>query len=154
MGALVSFLGGSAFRMVWGEISAWYTAKQEHQHELDRMEIQEKIDAAQHARNMIAIKTQAELGVKTIQVQAEADSDRADATAFAQAVGDVGKQTGIKLIDIWNGIIRPWLATMATIMVIVQFAQHGFIMDEWDKELVGAILGIYVADRSLAHRGK
>jgi len=32
--------------------------------------------------------------------------------------------------------------------------KNGFILSEWDKELVSAILGIYVADRSLGKRGK
>lgn len=154
MSALISFFGGSVFRMVWGELSHWWTAKQEHSQEIERMRLQGELDAAAHGRNMEAIKVQAELGIKTIQVQAEADLSRLDAGAWAQAVSDVGKQTGIKLLDIWNGAIRPWLATLSTIMVMIQFAQHGFVLTEWDQQLVGAILGIYVADRSLKHRGK
>ena len=34
--ALVSFLGGSVFRMLWGEISAWLTKAQDHKHEIER----------------------------------------------------------------------------------------------------------------------
>lgn len=154
MSALISFLGGSVFRMIWGEASAYFTKKQDHQHEVERMKIQGELDAAQHARNLESIKVQADLQVKVIEVQSKSDLDKIDVSAWATAVTDVGKQTGIKLIDIWNGIIRPWLATMATIMVLIQFVQHGFVMTDWDKELVGAILGIYVADRSLKNRGK
>lgn len=154
MSALISFLGGSVFRMIWGEVSAYLTKKQDHEHEIERMKLQGEADAAQHARNLEAIQVQAGLGVKTIQVQADADLGRIEAGAWAQAVSDVGKQTGIKLIDMWNGAIRPWLATMATVMIMFQFYQHGFVMSEWDKELIAAILGIYVADRSLKHRGK
>lgn len=154
MSALLSFLGGSAFRMIWGEVSAYFTRRQEHAHEIERMAIQEKADAAQHARNLEAIRVQAEMGIKTIQVQSEANLSQIDASAWAQAVTDVGRQTGVKIIDTWNGAIRPYLATMATVMVMVQFIQHGFVMTDWDKELVAAILGIYVADRSLAKRGK
>lgn len=153
-GMLVSFFGGSAFRMIWGEVSAYLTKKQDHAQEIERMQVQGQLDAAQHARNLEAIKVQADLGVKTIQVQSDADLARIDAGAWAQAVADVGKQTGIKFVDIWNGLIRPWLATMATLMVCFQFVQHGFVLNDWDRELVGAILGIYVADRSLSHRGK
>jgi len=154
MSALISFLGGSVFRMVWGEVSAYMTKKQDHEHEIERMKLQGEEDAAQHARNLESITVQAGLGVKTIQVQSDAITSQLETGAWAQAVTDVGKQTGIKLIDIWNGAIRPWLATVATVMVIVQFVQHGFVMTDWDRELVGAILGIYVADRSLKHRGK
>ena len=154
MGALISFLGGSAFRMVWGEMSAYFTRKQEHALEIERMKVQGDLEAAQHARNMEAIRVQAELGVKTIQVQAEADASRIDIGAWAQAVADVGKQTGIKFIDVWNGAIRPWLATMASAVVLFEIARNGFVLTDWDRELVGAILGIYVADRQLSKRGK
>lgn len=154
MSALLSFLGGSAFRMIWGEVSAYFTRKQEHAQELERLAAQERADAAAHARNLESIRVQAEMGIKTIQVQAEANLSQIDASAWAQAVSDVGKKTGIKIIDVWNGAIRPYLATMATVMVMVQFVQHGFVMTDWDKELVGAILGIFVADRNLAKRGK
>lgn len=154
MSALISFLGGSVFRIVWGEVSHWITQAQDQKHEIERMKIQGELEAAQHLRNLEAIRVQAELGVKTIQVQSEAHISEIETSAWAQAVTDVGKTTGIKFLDIWNGAIRPWLATMATVMMLIQFAQHGFIMADWDYELVGAILGIYVADRSLTHRGK
>ncbi len=154
MSALITFLGGSLFRMLWGEISHWVTADQDHKQEIERMKLQGELDAAQHERNLSAIKIQADLGVKTIQVQADADLSRIEVSAWAQAVGDVGKQTGIKLVDIWNGFIRPLLATMALVMVVANIVNHGFNLSDWDRELFGAILGIYVADRSLAHRGK
>lgn len=154
MSALISFLGGSVFRMIFGELSAYFTRKQDHQYEIERMKLQNDADAAQHSRNMEAIRVQAELGIKTIQVQADADLARIDASAWAQAVTDVGKKTGIAFLDIWNGAVRPWLATMASILVVVQVAQHSWILTEWDMELVGAILGVYVADRQLSKRGK
>lgn len=154
MSALISFLGGSIFRMIWGEVSHWFTAKQEHTQEIERIKLQAEYDAAQHARNLEAIRVQADLGVKTIQVQPEAAVAQSDAGAWAQAVADVGKQTGIKIIDIWNASIRPWLATLASTMVMVEIVRNGFVLTDWDRELFGAILGIYVADRSLKNRGK
>ena len=57
-------------------------------------------------------------------------------------------------LDIWNGSIRPALASMAMAIVVFEVLQNGFVLSDWDRELVGAILGIYVADRSLARRGK
>lgn len=152
--ALISFLGGSVFRMIWGEVSHWLTATQEHAHEIERMRLQGDLDAAAHARNLEAIKVQADLGVKTIQVQAQADLDRIEAGAWDRLVDSTTKLTGISFIDVWNGVIRPLLATLAIFVVVAEIAQHGFVLSDWDRELVGAILGIYVADRSLAHRGK
>jgi hypothetical protein len=152
--AIISFLGGSAFRMIWGEISSYFTAKQDHKFEVERMQLQGQLDAATHARNLEAIKLQADLGVKTIQVQAEADADKIGVAAWAQAVADVGKTTGIRFLDIWNGSVRPFLATVAIAVVLFEVVKNGFALSDWDRELVGAILGVYVADRSLAKRGK
>ena len=152
--ALFSFLGGSVFRMVWGEISAYMTAKQEHQQELDRMKLQGELDAQVHTQQMEALKTQAELGIKTIEATAQAAVDETDEKAFADAVSAVGKTTGIYWLDVYNGVIRPTLATIAISMIVFNIVQKGFAIDDWDKELFGAILGIYVADRSLTNRGK
>lgn len=154
MGSILAFLGGNAFRLIFGEIIAHLNRKQEHALELERMRLQGELDAKQHERNMTAIRLQADLGVKTIQVQRDADLDRIDAGAWAQAVADVGRQTGIKFLDLWNGSIRPGLATMATVMVVIEILALGFALTDWHRELFGAILGIYVADRSLARRGK
>ena len=39
-------------------------------------------------------------------------------------------------------------------MVVFEVVKNGFILTEWDRELVGGILGIYIADRHLSKRGK
>lgn len=152
--ALISFLGGNAFRLIFGEIAAYFSKKQEAALELARLEAQEKIDAAQHARNLEAIQLHAALGEKEIRVKAEVAIEQTEVDAWAQAVADVGKKTGIVFLDIWNGSIRPALATLAAAIVVFQFVQAGFVLDDWTRELVGAILGIYVADRHLSKRGK
>jgi len=152
--ALFSFLGGTAFRMIWGEISSWLTARQEHAHELARITLQEKVDAAAHLRNLESIRLQSELGVKTIQVQAEADLAKIKNAAWAGLVNSTTKVTGIRFLDIWNGAIRPWLATVAMAFILFEIMKNGWVLSDWDRELFGAILGIYVADRSLSKRGK
>jgi len=152
--ALVSFLGGSAFRMIWGELSSFVTRRQEHAQEIDRLRLQGELDAAQHARNQEAIKTQAALGIKVIEVQRDADIDRIEAGAWERAVDSVGRLTGIKFIDLWNQSIRPLLATLAIAVVVFEIVANGFVLSDWDRELVAAILGLYVADRSLQKRGK
>ena len=152
--ALFSFLGGSAFRMIFGEVSAWMTKKQDHAQEVERMRMQADLDAAQHARNLESIRVQADLGVKTIQVQAQAALNQVEADSWGQLVAGTARQTGIPFIDIWNGIIRPLLATLAILVVVGQIASNGFVLTEWDRDLVAAILGIYLADRQLSKRGK
>lgn len=152
--ALFSFLGGSAFRMIWGEVSHYFKAKQDHEFELERIRLDGAMAAAAHDRNMAALKLQSDLGIKVIEAQRDAAVMQAETDAWLAAVKDVGKQTGIKFLDIWNGAVRPLLATLAIIVVVGEVIASGFVLSEWTRELVGAILGLYVADRSLTKRGK
>ena len=152
--ALFSFLGGSAFRMVWGEVASFFQKKQDHEFELERVRLQGAMEAAQHERNLAALKLQSDLGIKVIEAQRDAAVVQVETDAWLAAVKDVGKQTGIKFLDIWNGSVRPLLATLAILVVVGDVIATGFILSEWHKELVAAILGLYVADRSLTKRGK
>lgn len=152
--ALFSFLGGSIFRMIWGEVSTWVTARQDHSQELDRMRLQGDLEAAQHARNLESIKVQAELGVKTIQVQAEADIGRLELEGWGGAVKEAMKPTGIYLVDLWNGIIRPLAASIALLLWVLALNTQGWKMTAWDTELVGVVLGFFFASRELLKRGK
>jgi hypothetical protein len=152
--ALISFFGGSVFRMIWGEVSSWATAKQNHDHEIERLQLQFEFEGQQHARNLESIKLQNELGVKVIQVQRDSDMDRLEGEAWTGLVDSTTKLSGITFLDVWNGAIRPLLATLAISVVIAEIVRNGFTLSDWDRELVGAILGIYVADCSLLKRGK
>lgn len=154
MGAIFSFLGGSAFRLIFGEVAAYFTKKQDHTYEIARMQFQATEDAAEHARQLESVRLQAELGVKVIEAQSKADTDKIDAGAWADAVNAVGRSTGIKFLDAWNGSIRPFLATMATGMLIFQFGTDNFTLNLWMTDVVCSIIGIYLADRQLAKRGK
>lgn len=154
MMAILSFLGGNAFRLIFGEVAAYFSKKQEAALELERLKLQGDLDAAQHTRNLEAIRVQSELGVKVIEAQREAAVDQIESSAWAQAVADVGKPTGIRFLDLWNGSIRPALASIAMAVVLFEIVKNGFALSDWDRELVGAILGIYVADRHLAKQGK
>ena len=151
---LLSFLGGNAFRMLWGEVSAMLTKRQDHAHELERLQVQAQHDAAQHARNLESIRVQAELGVQTIRVQAEGDISRAEADAWREAVASVGRQTGIGFVDAWNGSIRPLVASVCVALWVLHVWRAGWILDEQGWSILGAALGIYLADRTLTKRGK
>lgn len=152
--ALISFLGGSAFRMIWGEVSAYFSKKQEHAQELDRMRLESDLERERHARDCERLRLQSELGVKEVVVQRDADLSRIEGDAWRELVSSTAKLTGIKFLDIWNGVIRPLLATLAIAVVVAEIAKNGFALSDWDRELVAAILGIYLADRSLTKRGK
>ncbi|MBI5270715.1 MAG: hypothetical protein HY856_13670 [Burkholderiales bacterium] len=151
--AIVAFLGGNFARMVWGELSAWWTKRQDHAQELARLEAQGRLEAQMHKQRMEMATFEAERGVQMIEVQSGADLAKIDAQAFLQAVGDVAKPTGVRWVDAWNGVIRPGLATWSVIMLTADYA--GWLkVDDDGKVLIGAILGIYVASRDLFKRAK
>ena len=77
-----------------------------------------------------------------------------EADAWLQAVRDVGQKTGIVFLDVWNGSIRPLLATIAIVVIVAEVARSGFVLSEWHQSIVSGILGIYIADRTLTRRGK
>lgn len=154
LSGLLSFLGGSAFRMIWGECSAWLTARQEHAHELARIELQGRLDAETHARNMEALRVQSELGIKVVEAQSRADLSRIEGDAWGDIVRATARPTGIKIIDAWNGSVRPLLATLSIFIVVAEVVAAHFVLSDWTQSLVASILGLYVADRSLSKRGK
>lgn len=153
-GALFSFLGGSVFRMIWGEVANFVNKRQDHQYEIERLRLQSDLDAAQHARELEALKQQAELGIKTVEAKSEAAVAQAEADAFTEAMKDAFKATGIVWVDVWNGVIRPAGASIALALWVGKLASQGWKMDGWDMELAGAVLGFFYADRSLGKRGK
>ena len=154
LSALISFLGGSVFRMIWGEISSFLNARQEHTFELERMKLQNELEDRAHQRTQESIRLQAELGVKTIEAQAQSNVLSSEAEAFANAMKDAFKPTGIYWVDTWNGIIRPAAATIALAMWVAKLAHQGFAMQEYDLEITGVVLGFFFADRSLGKRGR
>lgn len=154
LATLLSFFGGTAFRMIWGEVSSWLTKRQDHAQELERMRLQAEMDAAQHARNLEAIRVQAELGVQTIRVQGEANVAKAEAEAFAAVAASIGKPSGIWIVDLWNGIIRPLVASVCVVLWVMHVHRAGWLLDEQGWSILGAALGLYLADRALVKRGK
>ena len=152
--ALFSFLGGSVFRMVWGEVSAWYNRKQEHKHEIERLRLQTEIHDRNHQRNLEALRLQNDLGIKTIEARAEADVATTEAAAFARVMESAFKPTGYAFVDVWNGVIRPSAASIALGLWVLKLNAQNWTMAEWDITLAGTVLGFFFADRSLGKRGK
>lgn len=151
--ALFSFLGGSAFRMIWGEVSHWWTERQQHQQELDRMRLQSDLDAAQHSRQMESMRMQADMGVKVIEAQSSAVIGGLEAEGWLEAVKATGRSVGIAWVDAWNASIRPGVATWSVLMLTCD-ASKWIVLTEFTTSVCSAALGIYLADRNLAKRGK
>lgn len=151
--SVLSFLGGSAFRMLWGEISAWLTKQQDHKHEIERMRLQAEMDAAQHARNLEAQRVQADLGVKVIEAQALASVGQIEAEGWLSVVQSTGKAIGVAWVDAWNAAIRPGGATWAIAMLTLDAFAVATVNPN-TAEVCFAFLGLFVADRTLGKRGK
>jgi len=152
--ALFSFLGGSVFRMVWGEVSSYLNKRQDHAHEVEMLKVQKELDDARQVRELEQMRLANELGLKTIEVKKDAAIAAGELDAFAKAIEAAARPTGIKWVDAWNGSIRPSYATVALILWLVKVAAQGFKMDAFDAELLAVVAGFYFADRSLGKRGK
>lgn len=151
--AILSFLGGSAFRMIWGEVSAFVTKRQDHQYELERMRMQADLEAERHLRQLESIRLQSELEIKVVQVKSEAAVDELETSAWLEAVKSTAKSVGVAWVDAWNAVIRPGLATWAIAMLTLN--EFGaFVITEGTASVCYAALGIYLADRALGKRGK
>ena len=151
-GALFSFLGGSVFRMIWGELSEAWNKHQDHKHELESMRLQMELEAQKANQDLERMRVASELGIKELEVKTNAEIEGKDADAFIAAMRTVNTKTGNVWIDGWNASIRPAAATTAILLWWLSLAQNGFILQEWDWELVGVILGFYFAHRVFASR--
>ncbi len=152
--ALFSFLGGSVFRMIWGEVASWVQKKQEHAQEIERMQAEAGLEAARHERDMSRIRLQSDLGIKEVTIAGDLAIQKTEADAFVQAIRAASVPTGVKWVDGWNGAIRPVTASIALLLWAWNFAGNGFVMTDWDRDLMGVAIGFYFADRSLSRRAK
>lgn len=152
--ALFSFLGGSVFRMIWGELSSFIEKKQEHNQQIEMMRLQGDLDDKEHVRNMEALRVQADLQIKEIQVKSVADLANIDAQGFYDAVKAAEQPSGIAWVDAWNKLIRPLTATLCLAMLGLAFYQGGFVVTSFFMDLISSVLGFFFADRTLGKRGK
>ena len=157
-GPVASFFAGGAFRMVWGELSSWWTKKQDHAQEMDRMRLQGELDAAQHSRNLEAQRVQSELGIKVIEAQTVGAVSQREAEGWLEAVKSTAVKVGIAWIDGWNAVMRPAIATWGLGMLSLQelaplFGAAVKLSDITVNVSCGAI-GIFIASRDLQKRGK
>lgn len=153
--AILSFLGGSVFRMVWGEVSSYFTRKQEHAQEVERMRLQGDLDQAAHTRQLEAVRLQAEMQVQVVRVQGEAAVDAIEAEGWLEAVKATGQKVGVLWVDAWNAVVRPGLATWGVFMLTAnEFGWLAQPLSDGTEAVIFAAIGIFVADRSLGKRGK
>ena len=154
MSALLSFLGGSAFRAIWGEASTAWNKHQDHKHEVEMRRLDAELESVRHKRELELQESMARLGIQTIEAKADADIGVIEADAWRGRVKDVERKTGVKALDVWRMSIQPALASIAILLWVSSMSANGFKMTDWDREIVGAVLGMYLANRHLTSRGK
>lgn len=152
-GSLFSFLGGTVFRLVFGEIMAFLNKRIDHAHELAMLDKQQALEERRAVLQQAAAEQQTKLGIEMIAAQREAAADLLDGETFLMGVKATMIQTGIRWIDGWNALIRPGAATWAIVMLTLEAAALLTLSDDC-REVVSAALGLFLADRSLARRGK
>jgi len=150
--ALFSFLGGSVFRMIWGELSEAWNKHQDHKHELESLKMQSELEAQRAVQELERLRVASELGIKELEVKTNAEIESKDADAFIAAMQTINVKTGNWFIDAWNGSIRPAAATTALLLWWFCLVTQEFMLSEWDRELVGVILGFYFAHRVFMSR--
>lgn len=148
MGGLLSFLGGTAFRWLFGEIFGFIKAKQEHAQELERMRLSLDQEAQRHKWQQEAIAAQAAAGVKVIEAQTEASARAMSDQMLLTTMQTMGTPSGIKWIDGFNALIRPELAQVSIILLVGNaiWPQH-VILTGLVGEVVCAALGLFLGGR-------
>lgn len=149
MSGLLSFLGGTAFRWLFGELIGFFKARQEHQQEIERMRLSLEQDAQRHQWQQEAIAAHAAAGVKVIEAQAQAAAGAAADAAFLAAVQGVGQASmRADWIGAWNAAIRPALATVGILLLVGQsLAPAHVVLSALVLELICAVLGVFVGER-------
>lgn len=155
---LMSFLGGSAFRLIFGGVMDWMNKRQDHQHEMDLQRLQSELEAGRHARDLERLRLQSDLNVAEVHVMADAAEQKVMADAFLEAVKGTSVKTGVLWVDAWNACIRPAGASFSMVLWIASVVAAYFaadaamiaawgILTEFDKTLIAAFLGVFVGDR-------
>jgi hypothetical protein len=150
--SIVAFLGGSTFRMLWGEISTHLNRRADDKRERELILLQDDIAAKQHARNMEAQRLQHELGVDLINVKSRGDIELAATVGFLESAKGATTLSGIYWVDAWNCSVRPFCATVSALLWVGSLYARGWQVNEWDQALIGVTLGYYFASRDLGKR--
>lgn len=145
--ALFSFLGGSAFRLIFGAVMDWFSKRQDHRQEMESLRLQAELDDKRHARDLERIRLQSDLKVTEVKVIGDVVEQKAMADAFLEAVRATRERTGVLWVDAWNASIRPAGASVSMAVWVGTMLVAGFVLSEFDRTLIAAFLGIFVGDR-------
>jgi hypothetical protein len=144
----ISFLGGTAFRWILGELFGFLKARQEFKQELELRKLDREISKDQAAARKEEIIEAANAGVKIIEAQREATHENMLDKMLASAVEGVDKLTGIPFVDAANKMVRPVMAYTAILMIVLQCVAPSYVaIAPAVMELFMAFLGLFCGGR-------
>jgi hypothetical protein len=146
---ILSFLGGTAFRWLFGEIIGFVKEREERKRELEMMRLSHEQDKDKHQWQQEAIAAQAAAGVRVIEARRQADESAASDATFFKASEGVNKASERgDWIGAWNASIRPFLATVGILLLVGNtVAPSVFVLSALVMELICAALGVFVGER-------
>lgn len=149
VGGLLSFLGGTAFRWVLGELFGFLKARQEHKTELERMRLEHEQARDRQQWQREAIEAAAAAGIKVVEAQSDAARGAAADAALLAAIGGVNEASKrADWIGAWNACIRPALATVAILLLVGNALwPASVVLSVLVLDLICAVLGVFVGER-------
>jgi hypothetical protein len=146
---ILSFLGGTAFRWLFGEIIGFVKEREERKRELEMMRLNHEQDKDKHQWQQEAIAAHAAAGVKVIEAKRQSDESAAADDAFLKAIEGVNTASDRKdWIGAWNASIRPFLATVGILLLIGNtVAPTVFVISALVMEVICGVLGVFVGER-------
>lgn len=157
-GPVAAFFGGGAFRLILGEVSAWWTKRQDHKHEIERMREQRLLDDAAHARTTSMLTLQHQFGLKMIEAQTQQKVESTEIDGWLETIKNTAIKVGVAWIDGWNAVMRPAIATWGIVMLTIQEAARlfgaTFVLSDITLNVACGAIGIFIASRDLQKRGK
>ena len=153
---LISLVGGGLFRLA-PSVVEWFSKRQDHAHELAMIDRQMDLERLKWQQK------EAEIAA-----QAEASESGKWADALAPAMQPV--KSGVKWVDAVNASVRPaltywWclcLYSTAKGIIVYSAIESGaglpelssIVLDEFDRAVVGSIIGFWFLDRALRKMSK
>lgn len=145
---MFTFLSSAFFRWAFGEVLGFFKAKQDHAHEMAMLTLTNAQEERRGERQRQAVKDAADAGIKLVEVQAEATSRGMSDQMLLTTMENMGKPSGIKWIDGFNAFIRPELAQISIILLVLNaFFPQQVVLSAFLLEIIAAVLGLFVGGR-------
>ena len=166
---IISLVVGGIGRLL-PEVLGYFKQGQENAHELALVDKQVELAKVQGEQKRAEIAAQGDQDRQTLGAQTEANTVGAWDNALIEAIKTATAPTGNKMIDALSASVRPiltywWCLLLYTahkvVLLFVAWQGHAalgdfapLVLTEFDRAVVGSIIGFWFADRALRKFGK